>query len=881
MSDDQGVVERKVAAKNCVTIFGGGIAGLTAAHELVERGFRVQLWEPAFDSRAPGRGVDVGGMARTQWASVPWPESKDITNIEHLSDSWEERKTQDIRRIPQRFIFDRAGRPTGALGARGEAKPEAVARELIELVGKWPELDELYCEAFDRRVRSKQLGLSKDERLALAKKIVDHLQRLFGDEVKIEGPADHDYYTERVLYKATVQRTGSSQKRQFRVTVIDLDDFPDVVPPTAQVVLGFRVRGRWLPGEHGFRFFPSFYYHLFDTMKRTPILEPVPKIALAASQERAVTVNANLSKYTESGRTVYDNLRPTTRQAVGFPAGKWPTEFRRSLPTSLEELYEWSRLVFEGQPDAAEPEDFGLGFNARDLALFQVKIFQFLTSSQRRREDYEKMSWIEFLGGEERFSPAFREALDQWPQALVAMDARDGDARTQGAVFAQLLLDNLRPGGYRDGTLNGPTSEAWLKHWRRYLEAQGVEFIHGKLEDFRLITGQGGKRFVFPKVSCYEPRYTEQHEDPPLMPGYFVLALPAQEARRMARKYVKAFGESGVPGNEDLKRLATQRGFGEPFSDASERRRGGREQADESADLVRARPRGQLRHMVGIQFFFDEDISWLDGHAYFASSKWGLSSISQVRFWEERHDWEHGYRGILSVVIGVLDQPGHNAPSAWNATPAQIAAEVWEQIERAAGRGRTLPKPRYFHLDSSIKPVLKDGRVAYYENQTPYQINLVGQWDYRPGELSGDARGGHYSVVDGIVCAGTHMKTYTRLTTMEAANESARHAVNAILIKADEPTRRSPCEIWPIEERESDDLKFLKEVDDELHVRGVDHFLQILGVDEVIAEGLRGGATDPFNPLALLTRLRTFAEEFRAPIALRRDDDLQNDGSEV
>ena len=29
-----------------VTIFGAGVAGLTAAHELIERGFKVQIVEP-------------------------------------------------------------------------------------------------------------------------------------------------------------------------------------------------------------------------------------------------------------------------------------------------------------------------------------------------------------------------------------------------------------------------------------------------------------------------------------------------------------------------------------------------------------------------------------------------------------------------------------------------------------------------------------------------------------------------------------------------------------------------------------------------------------------------------------------------------------------
>ena len=30
------------------------------------------------------------------------------------------------------------------------------------------------------------------------------------------------------------------------------------------------VKRPWLPGEHGFRFFPNFYRHITDTMARTP-----------------------------------------------------------------------------------------------------------------------------------------------------------------------------------------------------------------------------------------------------------------------------------------------------------------------------------------------------------------------------------------------------------------------------------------------------------------------------------------------------------------------------------------------------------------------------------------------------------------------------------
>src|SRR4051794_20907249 len=53
-----------------VAIFGAGIAGLTAAHELAERGFSVIVVEPEAEGEGTSR---VGGMARSQ-ARVGEPE---------------------------------------------------------------------------------------------------------------------------------------------------------------------------------------------------------------------------------------------------------------------------------------------------------------------------------------------------------------------------------------------------------------------------------------------------------------------------------------------------------------------------------------------------------------------------------------------------------------------------------------------------------------------------------------------------------------------------------------------------------------------------------------------------------------------------------------
>src|SRR5262249_35019620 len=70
---------RRGPKRHEVAIFGGGIAGLTAAHELIERGCGVEVYEKA----QPGGIEEIrgapgarGGMARTQWGRIDRPRRR-------------------------------------------------------------------------------------------------------------------------------------------------------------------------------------------------------------------------------------------------------------------------------------------------------------------------------------------------------------------------------------------------------------------------------------------------------------------------------------------------------------------------------------------------------------------------------------------------------------------------------------------------------------------------------------------------------------------------------------------------------------------------------------------------------------------------------------
>ena len=151
-------------------------------------------------------------------------------------------------------------------------------------------------------------------------------------------------------------------------------------------------------------------------------------------------------------------------------------------------------------------------------------------------------------------------------------------------------------------------------------------------------------------------------------------------------------------------------------------------------------------------------------------------------------------------------------------------------------------------------------------NLTNFLINVPGQWQYRPGLNRQEARPDSITTPPGElteffyshetsspfypwVSVGTYMATHTRMTTMEAANESARHAVNAILynIKAAGTGQfqyagklvGEPCDIWDPEENEPRDLDYFKQLDQALYDEGLPHFLDILKVEEIV-EGLPG-----------------------------------------
>lgn len=593
--------------ESIVTVFGAGITGLSAAHELVERGFTVQVVESAADVRNEYE-VEVGGIAANQWGCVNaeparvhphlfeghYPDyiaavkqgeivDKGVKDALDLNEN-EVRKRRDaltdLRDTPmqkthaaaylvQRIYFKdkdknkdqkkdekwdpwhhddhgvtnevklvHAGAELAYAFIRGirrlrnqlqiaeqfagrdlrhDLKENDLRREtlLVEVRGQTnPDVppDKARPRGLERaRQVLDKLNEQIKRALKRQKEEVEHALRSKDRALK------HQYargYASDVCYVFAHTDLG----KEFRAADLaggTLENLPDdkiqrvldvvdkvhegIEQHLVAVSLGAAKAGRRrltrrekadrvdfqvvesrLPGEHGYRYFPAYYRHLFDTMRRTPILK----------KNRVI------------GETAFDQLVTPPPVTVSLKNSARLESVARQGYRSIEEIRNVLHLLFKK-----------MKLTQRDADLSLLQLFKFMTSCERRRRTYEELSWLEFLDdrkahtceslrGKTRFSREAEELICETPQALAAMSAEETDALTYGITGVQLMLDPGKSGGHTDMTLNGPTSTAWLDPWKLYLKRQGVRFFSGELTDFSWDRDHG----LIPVVE-YRPRH--------------------------------------------------------------------------------------------------------------------------------------------------------------------------------------------------------------------------------------------------------------------------------------------------------------------------------------------------------------------------------------
>ncbi|MFC7307100.1 FAD-dependent oxidoreductase [Streptomyces monticola] len=369
------------------------------------------------------------------------------------------------------------------------------------------------------------------------------------------------------------------------------------------------------------------------------------------------------------------------------------------------------------------------------------RILVFVTSSEERRfGQWEHVPWWRFMRAEgtgDEYRDLFVVGLTR---NLNGMKAEVASANVVGRTMESVLL-NLLGHGYRDPVLrvlDAPTNEAWIDPWLTHLSSSGAV----------LRLGWGAE-----KLNCAQGRITSATVRGPngtsrqVGADWYVLAVPAERAAPLIDRAVL----EADPRLAGIARIRTE-------------------------------------WMAGLQYYLREPVDIGPGHLLHVDTPWAITSVNQAPLWPGRdfgHDFGDGsVRDCLSVVIADFEQPGilYGEP-ARDCTPRQLAREVWAQING------TLEKPlpdRVLH-SWFLPPGLRGLGTPHPAHDEPLLVNYVGGWQNRPP--AGTA-------LPNLFLAADYVRTSFATTSMEAANEAARHAVNALLAAAG--SRAEPCRLWPL-----------------------------------------------------------------------------------
>ena len=452
----------------------------------------------------------------------------------------------------------------------------------------------------------------------------------------------------------------------------------------SQAITGTGTGGRKdLPGEHGFRFYPSFYRHVIETMSRIPVTDG--------------GVAGNVA-----GRITSSDQMGMEEKGAGYV-------FERHAPRDIGDFLQVTRTVGEFFSKTKVPE--------ADVARFSHAMLRFMVScDDRRTGEYERMTFWDFVGGNQ-CDPSFQKYI-YTTRFMVAMDPKNGSARTVASKGICILADFFRNGTRTDGVMDGPTTERWLTPWKEELERRGVRFhFDSPVEELTLAgTRLSGVRVAGQVVTA----------------DHYVLSLPLDRAQALIT---------------------------DPLANA-----------DPALAGVR-RLQNAMSSMVGAQFFFSRPVPVCRGHVAYPDAPWALSSISQGQFWKGGVSG-YGAGNVVDILSVDISDWYTVAPrlgkAAVDCTAEEVLDEVWAQLVDALGDRIDKASLVMRHLDRNVE--FTPGRPMH--NTTPLLVHPPGSYFDRPGADIG---------IENLFLASDYVKTNTDLASMEGANEAARRAVNAIL----------------------------------------------------------------------------------------------------
>jgi uncharacterized protein with NAD-binding domain and iron-sulfur cluster len=581
-------------------------------------------------------------------------------------------------------------------------------------------------------------------------------------------------------------------ERGFDVAVYETRTIPGgkarSIPVAASGVDGRKA----LPGEHGFRFFPGFYQHITDTMKRIP--------------------------YKNKSQGVFDNLVDATR--IYVPRfDKEGLTLPAKIPTSSTDLKVLINAFLQIISEQA-------GLKAGELEFFAQKLWQLITSSKERRiGEYEKIDWWTFVEAD-RFSPEYKNLLAKGlTESLVASKAQLASTKTVGDILLQLLLDLVNPTISTDRLLNGPTNEVWIEPWLAHLKTFGVDYnFDRQVNSINCVDG---------KIVSATIEDLNTHQKYEVKGDYYISAVPVEI---MGRLIIDGELETYDATFRNIRTLAKSVAWMNGIQFYLKE-----DVPITHGHILLVDTPWALTAISQKQFWQDVDLSeygdgLVQGILSVDISNWGTDNLVSIQ--EESKGILYGKSAKDCTAEEIKNEVWAQLKKSFNVNGKEVLTDEnlhsWfldpdivdpartflDKLNSKEQQQVTIPakklttdtadltakeKVAKTFLRSlsdlgSVKKIYKDnGELTYQSvldvtsktNLEPLLVNLVNTWQLRP-----DA----FTRIPNLFLASDYVRTNTDLATMEGANEAARRAVNAILNMSGNPA--CPCKIWELHEPE-------------------------------------------------------------------------------
>lgn len=441
--------------------------------------------------------------------------------------------------------------------------------------------------------------------------------------------------------------------------------------------------------------------------------------------------------------TVADNLVDASRHQIARSNNKNELYQPVRFPSSWPEVLDAFQFFHKFYCD--------FGIAKSEVSFFIGRLLTLMISCRERRfSEYEHISWMEFVQADQMSSAYKHYLADGLSRSLVALDANRLSTRTGGYILLQFIFDfSPKSKVVSDRVLNGPTNAVWISPWLAYLKKLGVDY-KTQQQVVALDFSRGRIDGVLVQTSDGQKRLTAD---------YYISALPVEKLQPLLSQAM-TLADPQLAGLQNL----------------------------------------YTSWMTGVFFFLKKDVPLVHGHTNYVDSDWALTSISQSQFWPafDLSDFGDGTsHGVISVIISDWDKPSsHTGKRASESTPQEIIDEVWRQMKVHQNEASSIVLNDSNIARSFISPSVKYDPINGWQNDEPLLINTCGSWKHRP---TADTR------IPNFFLASDYVQTETDLASMEAANEAARSAVNAILLECGQLANL--CPVWPL-----DEPRFLKNI---------------------------------------------------------------------